>query len=158
MTDSLPILRETLAHAQTHRTGLQAINDQLRALHTGDVGAFVTMDAVDAVDALISSIRFAIERVEESQRQDTALDAQMRELGIDPDEFDDEDDEPDDPVVLPEWAQKAVMMMGGVSPLAMQMLASPLSYRFRRQAEPSPACYEASWGWVHSRPSCRCRR
>ena len=27
---------------------------------------------------------------------------------------------------------------------------------FRREL--SPGCYEASWGWVHVRPGCRCPR
>jgi hypothetical protein len=26
------------------------------------------------------------------------------------------------------------------------------------QRQPSPNCYAASWGMVHSRPSCRCPR
>lgn len=34
----------------------------------------------------------------------------------------------------------------------------PSPFREMRRAAVSPGCYEASWGWVHSRPSCRCVR
>lgn len=34
----------------------------------------------------------------------------------------------------------------------------PTPFREMRRTVASPACYEASWGWVHSRPSCRCVR
>jgi hypothetical protein len=34
---------------------------------------------------------------------------------------------------------------------------SPFSDR-APERQPSPGCYPASWGMVHSRPSCRCPR
>ena len=34
----------------------------------------------------------------------------------------------------------------------------PTPFRRPSRTVASPGCYEASWGWVHSRPSCRCRR
>lgn len=34
----------------------------------------------------------------------------------------------------------------------------PSPLREMRRTVASPGCYEASWGWVHSRPSCRCVR
>ncbi|MEZ0089959.1 hypothetical protein [Streptacidiphilus sp. EB129] len=34
----------------------------------------------------------------------------------------------------------------------------PTPFRNPSRAVVSPGCYEASWGWVHSRPSCRCKR
>ena len=30
--------------------------------------------------------------------------------------------------------------------------------RATRTSTPSDGCYEASWGWVHVRPGCRCPR
>lgn len=42
--------------------------------------------------------------------------------------------------------------------IELSMLSTTGPFR-RKPARPvSPACYEASWGWVHSRPSCRCSR
>jgi hypothetical protein len=38
------------------------------------------------------------------------------------------------------------------------LLGTTGPFRQLTPPQPSPACYEASWGWVHSRPSCRCVR
>jgi hypothetical protein len=34
--------------------------------------------------------------------------------------------------------------------------AMPLAFPFRAPSTPSDGCYEASFGWVHVRPACRC--
>jgi hypothetical protein len=150
MTDSadrLPLFREALIQAEIHHAGLKALKAQL-----GHAAGATPMDAADGVGELVRRLRAAIEDIEDSERADAELDAQLRELGIDPAELDDEEDE--SPAALPEWAQQGVLMMGGVSPLAMQMLSNS-SWPWGRRHE-SPNCYEASWGWVHSKPSCRC--
>ena len=38
------------------------------------------------------------------------------------------------------------------------MEKTPLLKPFRRPAPTNSGCYEASWGWVHVRPGCRCPR
>lgn len=40
--------------------------------------------------------------------------------------------------------------------LAMARTPSPFNFSTPKR-EPSPDCYEAPFGWVHSRPSCRCK-
>jgi hypothetical protein len=42
--------------------------------------------------------------------------------------------------------------------IELSMLGSTSPFRRNPTKAVSPACYEASWGWVHSRPSCRCVR
>lgn len=36
--------------------------------------------------------------------------------------------------------------------------AMPLASPFRTPPAPSGGCYEASFGWVHVKPDCRCSR
>jgi hypothetical protein len=148
VTDQLSLLREALVQAEAHHAGLQHLRQQL-----GHAAGAVPMDAADAVFQLTRKLRFEIEQLEQDQREMDAIDAELRELGINPDELDDED-EGEPGVVLPEWAQPAVLMMGGVSPLAMQMLAS--SSWLRREERCGVACYSTASGMaVHVRPDCR---
>lgn len=43
--------------------------------------------------------------------------------------------------------------------IELAMVGAPSPFRDRAPArKPSPGCYTASWGMVHSRPSCRCPR
>jgi hypothetical protein len=43
--------------------------------------------------------------------------------------------------------------------IELAMIGASSPFRDRAPArQSSPGCYEASFGWVHSRPSCRCRR
>lgn len=165
MNDRLPLLREALVQAETHHTGLQHLRQQL-----GHAVGATPMDAADAVFQLTRKLRFEIKQLEQDQGEMDALDAELRELGIDPDEPDDEDSapgwplppsvtttyrgEPNDHRPLPEWAQQGVLMMGGVSPLAMQMLAS--ASWLRRDDRCGPGCYPTASGtMVHVRPDCR---
>lgn len=57
--------------------------------------------------------------------------------------------------VAERFGEVAMPLLMGLSPTAIQMLGSS-TWRWGRR-EPSPNCYEASWGWVHVRPSCRCK-
>lgn len=58
---------------------------------------------------------------------------------------------------MPQPSHLKTAAIGMVNHLADTVeLPSPL--REMRRAVMSPGCYEASWGWVHSRPSCRCSR
>lgn len=43
--------------------------------------------------------------------------------------------------------------------IELAMASTPSPFRDRApERKSSPGCYEASFGWVHSRPSCRCLR
>jgi hypothetical protein len=48
--------------------------------------------------------------------------------------------------------------LAGIAGHLAGQMEQPSPFRQLSRAVESPGCYEASWGWVHSRPSCRCSR
>jgi len=62
------------------------------------------------------------------------------------------------PVVPAEVIEALELVGRRMLDIELGLLSTTGPFR-RKPARPvSPACYEASWGWVHSRPSCRCVR
>lgn len=152
MTDHLPVLREALIHAETHRAGLRNLKEQLHAIHHG--GA-IAMDAVDGVEALISRLRFYIDELGERQRREAALDAELRSLGIDPDELDDEDPDADEPMGPVIYTYDMILPRYTLPP--WEAFRHPISPLRSHYAPTLPTgCYDASFGRVHVRPGCRC--
>jgi hypothetical protein len=149
----IAVLRTAITTAEAHRRGLAELCDQLKKAGVGVMPAFAAWDAVNASEALVSSLRYRLGEAEEAQREDERIDASLRETGLDPDDFEDDEDEPSSAAALPEWAREPALLMDP-SPLAMRMITS--ADVFSRL--PSPSCYQTSFGPVHSRPSCRCPR
>jgi hypothetical protein len=58
---------------------------------------------------------------------------------------------------MPEPSYLKTALTGMANHLA-DTVELPTPFRRPSRAVVSPGCYEASWGWVHSRPSCRCVR
>ena len=58
---------------------------------------------------------------------------------------------------MPQRSHLKTAITGMVDHLA-DTVEGPSPLREMRRTVTSPGCYEASWGWVHSRPSCRCPR
>jgi hypothetical protein len=64
-----------------------------------------------------------------------------------------------EPVVPAEVIEALALGARRLLDIELAMASRPSPFTFRApEREPSPACYAASWGMVHSRPSCRCSR
>lgn len=130
------LLRDALAQAETHHHGLLELRDRLKP-HA--LGGAAPWDAEGAVAELVRSLRYRLDEIETSQADDAALDAQLRELAIDPAELDDAPE--------PDW-----------DVVATDMLSAPGSLTGLLYPKPG-GCYLSSAGVVvHVRPSCRCPR
>ena len=149
---TLDLLHNALATAQQHHQGLRELRDQLKA---SKLGGAAPWDAEAAAGELVRRLRHQLDEIEADQEGEAKLDAQLRELGVDPAELDDRECDGRHPLIRHDgstiYLYDLVVHTG--CPHQPWACAEPV------RTEPvQQRCYEASWGWVHSRPSCRCPR